>query len=255
MLKWFGNLFNSRTAVSQRRDNAALQEAVQQAAVIYDGLPGKDSIDESTRHHLARQLFLDLHEIFSASTPVDVARQKLASQVLRLSLYQVLLIPPPPENDASGLRGLPGITGDLNKHLDSIVRKDSDLHSALFENAVTENGAAIEPLLLRSYWQCCWYLETFNSARQSLGDVVEGQDWFRPFLFAACANQENTYRLDIGRPPAFDSRFATTAPVAYSLFADIVLSGAKDPLQDWIAYHDGAGIPMPEFSDSTSLKY
>jgi hypothetical protein len=255
MLMWLGKLISSKTAVGEGRDNPALHAAVHQAAVLFDELPGKAHIDEAARQQLARQLFLDLHEIFVATSPVAAARQKLAPAMLRWSLFQVLLIPPPPKPDVSGLRGLPGITGELGSHLDAIARKNGELHAALYEHAVTEDDHALEPLLLRAYWQSCWCLKTFESVRKDLGDSLENKDWFRPFLFAVCANQENSYRQDIGLPPALEPHIAASAPVAYSLFTDIVLAGAKDPLAEWTDYHRDSGIPMPEFDGPTTLTY
>jgi hypothetical protein len=255
MLKWLGNLFERRTAVGMGRNKPALHAAVHEAALIFDALPGKEFIDESARRQLARRLYLDLHEIFNAGSPLDVVRGKLAAQMLRLALFQVLLIPPPAEPDRSGLRGLPGITGELQEHLESIARNSSELHAALYENALVEDDHAIHALLVRAYWQCCWCLETYNAARKAIGDVPDGKDWYRPFLFAACANQENSYRLDLRLPPALEPHLATVAPVAYSLFADIVLSGAADPLSEWTEYHRSAGIPMPDFDSSTTLKF
>lgn len=255
MFNWLGNLMTRRTAIGDGRSNPALQFAVQQAAVIFDELPGKDQIDERSRHRLARQLYLDLHEIFNAGSPADTARQKLAPQVLRFALLKVILIPPHPKTDDSGLRGLPGITGELNAHIASLVRHDTDLHTALFENSESESSEQIEQLLYQAYWRCCWCLETFNSARKDLGDVFQDGDWFLPFVYAACANQENSYRLDIGMPPAFEAPLAMTAPVAYSLFTDIVLSGARQPLFEWSEYHRGRSIPMPDFDGKTTLKY
>ena len=176
MGNWFGNLFSRRTAVGEGRLNPALQSAVQHAAVIFDELPGRNFISERVRHRLARELYLDLHEIFTAQSPVDTARQKLAPQVLRFSLFKVLLIPPPPQPDPSGLRGLPGITGELKPHFSDIARHNSDLHSVLFENSESEDGDATEAMLNAAYWQCCWCLEVFNSARKDLGDVNRDAD-------------------------------------------------------------------------------
>jgi hypothetical protein len=252
MFNWLGKLFASRTAIGEGRDNPALQAAILRSAEIFDALPGKDSVSEASRSQLARQLYLDLHEIFNAPSPIDVNRQKLAAQVLRFAMFQVLLLPPPPKADETGLRGLPGISGELQKRLKDIVRANSELHSELFADVDSfdddNDDANIMQRLERAYQECRWCLETMNCARVALDDVADDGDWYRAFLFAACANQENTYRQDIGLPLAFEPQLS--APVAYSLFTDIVLSGARDPLAEWNEYHRGSNVPMPQIPAS-----
>jgi hypothetical protein len=250
MFNWLSKLFSSQTAIGKGRENPALQAAVMRSAEIFDALPGKALIDEASRSRLARQLYLDLHEIFNAASPIEVNRQKLATQVLRLAMFQVLVILPPPKTDATQLRGLPGISGELRQHLKRIVRASAELHEELFADAESfdddDDDTVIAQRLERSFQECCWCVATFDSARVALGDVVEGNDWFGPFLFAACANQESTYRFNAGLPSAFSPELSATAPVAYSLFMDIVVSNARDPLTEWTEYHRATGIPMPK---------
>ncbi len=68
-----------------------------------------------------------------------------------------------------------------------------------------------------------------------------------PFKHAACANYEHIYRREAGLPPAFDEDTAALAPTAYSIFTDIVLSGAKDPDLEWREYYKDSNIPIPKF--------
>jgi hypothetical protein len=253
MLEWLGKVFGSDTAVVSGRRNPAFLSAVQSSALIFQALPEKRHLDETARQRLARQLYLDLHEVFIAAIPVDALRQKIAEAMLRYSLFQVLLIPPVPEADTTGLRGLPGITGGLMQERDAVIRNSSELHEALYENGGDQGGLPVELLLRRAHAGSSWCVQTFDAVRKELGDTTEGRDWYRPYLFAVCANQESRYRRDIDMPPAFEPGLAASAPVAYSLFTDIVLSGAKDPLAEWLEYHRDAGIPMPRFDESADV--
>jgi hypothetical protein len=253
MLKWLGKVFGSPTAVVAGRTDPAFLSAVENSALIFQAMPEKLHLDEATRQRLARQIYLELHEVFNAASPIDALRQRIAAAMLRLSLFQVLLIPPAPEPDASGLRGLPGITGALARKLNVVVNANSELHTALYENADLKQGTPVDVLLRRAHAESSWCVQTFDAVRKDLGDMPDGRDWYRPFLFAACANQENSYRRDLDMPPAFDSGLAAIAPVAYSLFTDIVLSGAEDPLLEWLDYHRDTGVPMPTFDDSSDL--
>jgi len=159
------------------------------------------------------------------------------------------IAPPPPAPDASGLRGLPGISGELQAHLQTIVRNNSDLHEARYDNTEPLSISPVPLLLRRAFVESNWMLQTFNALREELATEDQASEWYRPFLFAACSNQENSYRREIGLPPAYDPQIAAAAPMAYSLFTDIVMSGAGDPLQEWLDYHRDSGIPMPRFTD------
>jgi hypothetical protein len=249
MFNWLGKLFVSGSHGAAGRRDAGFDAAVQEAARIYQELPDKEVLDSAARGRVARQLYLDLHEIYIAASPRDAVRQKIAEAMLRFSRFQVLVIPPPPAPDASGLRGLPGISGELHAQLDKIVRNNSDLHETLYENTEPLSISPIGLLLRRAFVECNWNLQTFNALREELATDDQAMDWYRPFLFAACSNQENSYRREIGLPSAYDPQIAAAAPMAYSLFTDIVMSGASDPLQEWLDYHLDSGIPMPRFTD------
>ena len=253
MLKWLGKVFGSDTAVASARRNPAFLAAVETSALVFHELPEKLHLDETARRRLARQLYLELHEAFNATSPVAGLRQKIAETMLRHALLQVMLVPPAPEPDTSGLRGLPGITGTLMRRLDDVARFNSELHAALYENSNDKPGLPLDVLLRRAHAASAWRVRSFDAVRRELGDVTRGRDWYRPFLFAACANQESRYRRDLDLPSAFEPGLAAIAPVAYSLFTDIVLSGAQDPLAEWQAYHRDTGIPMPRFEESAEL--
>ena len=68
-----------------------------------------------------------------------------------------------------------------------------------------------------------------------------------PFKHAVCANCEHIYRREVELPPAFDEDLASIAPSAYSIFTDIVLSGAKDPELEWRDYYKNSNVPIPNF--------
>ncbi|MGH8222278.1 MAG: hypothetical protein ACREQZ_04820 [Woeseiaceae bacterium] len=246
---WLSKIFSPRTAVEAGRKNPALQSAISNASLRYERIPADLQPDDRARRRLARKLYLELHEVFNAASPHAACRQKLAAGMLDFARLQVLMIPPAPQPDASGLRGLPGISGGLGEHLDRIARDSDALSSALHAIAGPEDADDIRRELRRAHALCHWFLESFDGARRGLGDTVDGRDWYRPFMFAACATQEHNYRRDIGLPPAFEENLTATAPIAYSIFTDIVVSGASDPVREWLDYHAGSLIPLPAFED------
>ena len=245
MFEWISKLFGGQSAVEARRDNPVLAATARKSAEIYDYLPLSQFIDRETSDRLARQFYIEIDTVCNANDPLTAIREKLAVTMLRFAVYQVLVIPPEPQPDPSGLRACAGISGELTPHIAALARKNIALRSDLHESEYFADDADLWTLVQTQYWTTCWLLETLNAVRQELGDVTKKNDWYRPFMHAACANQENLYRVDLDLPSAFDESIARDAPAAYSIFTDIVVSGAKDPIAEWRDYHPGTKIPEP----------
>ncbi len=248
MFRWLGRLFGNRTAVERQRDNPVLEEAVQRSAEVYAELPLKDLIDEARRSELARKLYLEVSRICNTTDPLTTCREVLAATMRKSAGLQVLVIPPPPEPDVSGLRDQPGISGELRSRVVEICARNDDMRSAMFAETEAQDFDTLWPIVERLHWETRWLLETLNATRIALGDHVEGDDWYLPFLHAACVQLEHTYRWELELPPAFDEDVAREAAATYAVFSDIVLSGAADPLAEWRDYARQTGVPLPEFS-------
>jgi hypothetical protein len=236
-----------RTAVEERRENPVLHATMQQSAIVYDQIPLKDFIDDRRQSELAREIYLDITRICSSRDPVSACRDYYASTMLKLAAYQVIVIPPVPEEDPSGLRGHPGVTGGLKTHLVELFGKVDNLRSQTFSDTDAGNARDLWKLVQRLYWETYWFLETLHVARIELGDSKPDNDWHRAFLHAACAHCEHVYRWELELPSAFEEAVAKESATAYSVFADIVLSGANDPANEWRDYYRNSGIPMPDF--------
>ena len=242
-----GNLFRRRTAVQTGLKNPVLLSTVNKSAKIYDQIPLRNFIGDDTRSELARILYLETNEICNSFDPVATCREKLATAMIKFASFQVLVIPPPPEDDPSGLRSQPGISGGLKEHLGRIAKANRELRSEFYGKTDSLTLDITWGFVQRSYWQAYWFLETFNAARVALGDYDKERDWYMPFKHAACANYEHIYRSEVDLPSAFDEDIASVAPTAYSIFTDIVLSGAKDPDLEWRDYYKDSNIPIPIF--------
>ncbi len=251
MIRWLGGLFGARTAIEASRDNPILRSVVNKAAAIYDQIPLRDFITDADRDELSRQLFLEINGICNAADPIVACRDKLVNMMLRFASYQVLIIPPAPEKDPSGLRGQPGITGELKARLVEVVQKNDSLRTEMYEATESRSYDALWKVLQRSYWQSNWFLRTFDAARVELNDVEKDHDWYYLFTHAACANQEHVYRWELDMPQAFAEDVAKTASFAYAIFSDIVLSGDENPVTEWRDYHKDCDIPMPTFDLET----
>lgn len=245
MFGWVGKFLGGRSAVLERSENPVLNAAVQKSAEIYQALPLNQFIDSQCSDQLARHFYLEINSVCNATDPIAQCRQKLAMTMLRFALYQVLMIPPEPENDTSGLRAYPGISGELTSRLETLAKKSIALGTDIHDSQFFSEEADLWTIVQTEYWKTCWMLETLNVVRKELGDCLEENDWYRPFMHSACANQENLYRIDLEMPSAFDQAIAREAPAAYSIFTDIVVSGAADPLAEWREYHAGSPVPLP----------
>lgn len=247
MTSRLGKLFRRRTAVQSGRQNPVFLSTVDMSSKIYDGIPLRNFIGDDTRSELARELFLEINGICNALDPIVACREKLAKAMIKFASFQVLVIPAPPEADPSDLRSQPGISGELTEHLVQIAENNYELRSELYGEMDAPTFGTLWESLQRSYWQTYWFLETFNAARVELGDYNDEHDWFMPFKHAACANYEHIYRREINLPSVFDEKLTAIAPTAYSIFTDIVLSGAENPDLEWRDYYKDSSIPVPNF--------
>ena len=236
------DFFFSRTAARSRRESPLFRASVVKASEVYAETPLDGLIDSETKQSLARQLYLELDEICSATDPKALCREKLVHSMLGFAPLQVLMIPPPPSADQSGLRELPGITGELQTRLDEIVK------TGVFPQTPEEVELGVEAddtgwtVLQASYWKAYWFLETFNALRVELGDTIQSADWYRPFMHAACVSQEHNYRRELDLPPAFEAGDAQAIVTAFSIYTDVVVSGAADPDREWQDYCASMGL-------------
>jgi hypothetical protein len=167
--------------------------------------------------------------------------------MLKFAQYQVLVIPSEPEDDPSGLRGQPGISGDLKQHVLELANRAENLRTDLFSTTITEGHDKVAESIQALYWKTYWRLETINATRIELGDHVTSGDWYKPFMHAACASAEHLYRHKLEMPPAFEEGIAKAIFTAYSIYTDIVVSGAVDPDSEWRDYNKGSNVPVPHF--------
>ena len=248
MFAWIRKLIGTRTAVQKNRANPVMRATVQKSAEIYNRIPLSDFISEEERSELSRRLYLDINSICNAADPVSACRERLAAAMLKMASYQVLIIPPSPDDDPTGLRSQPGITGELKAHLVPLSERNGDLRSEIRKKAETADFDFIWQVIQQSYWTAYWFVESFNAARMALDDFNETSDWYKPFMHAACAHYEHDYRRDLELPAAFSDEMAQVAANAYSLYTDIVLSGAPNPDLEWRDYHKDSDIPLPVFA-------
>jgi hypothetical protein len=222
------------TAVLMRR-NPVLKAAVLRSSELWNSAGYDRVFNEETKNALSEQLWIRLQDIIRDANPVMKCRQALCDAVLELSNYQVLVLPPPPELDTTGLRGTQGITGELKPRLLEISEKNETLRELVYGAFPGKpTYEEVWNLVAGLHWRNAWWTETINAARNALGDcnAVQDRDWYRPFLHAMCVFAEDTYRKDIGMPPAIPGD-GFPAPLVYSSLLQAVLRGDRYPDLSW----------------------
>ena len=205
----------------------------------------RNIIDEDSREKIGSELISDIYKIIESNNQIVKCREFLAKDVMQLANYGVLLIPPEPEEDFSGLRGTQGVTGELKAHIYEIGQKDNLLKQVLYgfyENPKPEDVLYMVDLFYRKYF---FRTEVFDACRRELSDCnqIKGRDWYRPFVHAMFVWKESGYREILDMPQAIDRPgtddqnmkkiHGLSISFAYSSFYDIVLSGVKFPDLEW----------------------
>lgn len=247
MLGWLRRWFGSRTAAQAGRDNPVLKRSVEKSSAIFNRTPLRKILSRKVQNAMSREVFLEINSICNAADPFLTCRERLAGHMMKFAAFQVLMIPEEPEDDVSGLRGQPGVTGELGKLTQQIVETNFELRSEFGDPSKPVTEETARSFVERRYWQQYWFLETVNAVRVELKDFPEQGDWYLPFKHAACATMEAIYRRELDLPSAFEQDVASAANIAYPLFTDIVIAGDENPDEEWRDYHKDRNVPYPFF--------
>jgi hypothetical protein len=186
---------------------------------------------------VAEEMIEEVAKVVTSPDPRMANRERLTSCVIEFAQFQVLVIDPPPAEDPTGLRGQPGITGELKAHLLELAQKDKGLREFMHAFPTPKNADDVgKPVWGRSRVVGAW-TSVYGMLRFAFDDVnhAEGKDWFKPFVAAMCAWQEYLYRELLGMPPAFEGPEpeAWKKAVKMSYFSEFVLEGGRFPDLEW----------------------
>jgi len=195
------------------------------------------------KEELAERLLRDVAQVVAAQVPIQANREKLVAAVLEMARYQVLVLSPiaEPEEDVTGLRGQPGITGELRAHLIQIAARSKDIRE-LSQSLDKPTEHDLYEACLFKYWVAWFTAHVFHCTRVALGDSHPSpdKDWYRPFVAAMCAWEEHNYREEIGlrNVLATQDDYGSVAALKYSTFLDFVLSGTRYPNLEWQQHYN-----------------
>ena len=240
MLGKFFNTLKTRFAVRSLEKNPIYQAAfvtIRETLSDDSKCLGKYA-PQKVKEELAERLIREVEEVAVAKNPIMMNREKLVSYVLEMAKYQVLVMPSPdePEEEVTGLRGKPGITGELKKHISEIADKDKTIKELAW-NIDNSTPQALYDACVLKYWIAGFMASVFQSTRIALGDYhpAPEKDWYRPFVAAMCACEEHNFREAIGLPDVLASQddYKSMAALRFSTFVNFVLSDAKYPHFEW----------------------
>lgn len=235
------NALAKRNARKHLEKNPVLRAAMIRSNLAFDST-GMTEFSDETKDALSQQLLERVYQIVLSDDQVATCRQHFTDAVLELSIYQVLVLPPYPEEDDTGLRGTQGISGELKPLLLEVAQVNEHIKEEVY-------GAVAEPTyddvwntVLFRYWRSWWFAETFNACRKELGDynLDKNRDWYKPFLHANCVFYEGQYRDELDLEPALGIDKFDLVPIMYSTFTQSVLGGAKYPDLHWREHYSKA---------------
>lgn len=176
-------------------------------------------------------------DVATSETPWMANRSMLAECVIEYAQYAILVLEPPPAEDVTGFRGLPGITGELQAFVMELASKDDGFREALRELPHGDDRDMVWDFVVyrnRILWA---WAEVFQSMRYAYNDHASGaeEDWYRPFVAAMFACQEDIYRKSLGLPPVLQKEGdgGQLRALWYSTFMNCVINGDPNPLRSW----------------------
>lgn len=197
---------------------------------------------QNAKNEITGDILKEVTEIIYSENHTMANREKLSVAVLMMAKYQVLILPSEQEDEeeTTGFRGKPGITGELKSHLIEISEKDKEIKELVWGLDDPTEKDIYEACLYR-YWICGTKVRVFERLRIPLKDyhLNPEKDWCLPFIEAMCAWEEHNYRKAIGLPDILSEQDASgsLAALKHSTFMNMVTDGTKYPNLEFQEYY------------------
>ena len=182
-----------------------------------------------------------MHEVItiaSSPNPLMANRERLAAQLFEYARFQAIVLEPAPASDPTGLRGQPGITGEIRAHALERVKVDKELQEFMHGIDEPKNLDELVGILSARYRVLFAWTHVFHTLRFDFDDVNQAtdKDWFKPFVAVMCAWHEHHFRHLLGLPHSLPgtSSDADVASLYLSGFVECVNSEAKYPDLEWL---------------------
>lgn len=216
----------------------AIQDGLQAIETYWTG--NREMTKDFSEEFVERQAEMMMEEVIKVATspnPRMANREKLTNCVIEYAKFQVLVIDPPPAEDPTGLRGQPGISGELKAHLVELSQKDKTLREFMHALDTPKDWDDVWNPIVLGYRRAWAWMHVFNALRRAFDDVnrAEGKDWLKPYLAAMCAWEEHQYRSCLGMPSSLnDSGIdADLRALVMGGFMNRVMEGVRYPDLEW----------------------
>lgn len=236
MLKKLAEAFATRRAVKELSANPVFETGREALRTFWTEHEVSKGFSPGFVQDQAKELADRIGQIIADPNPVQRNRTELSTWVMECSKFQVLVLPPEPEEDATGLRGLYGITGELKSQVGLLASKNKELGQFLYGMAPETDADRSDAILFR--YRLLWSgMSIFNALRTPLNDThpVAKQDWFWPFFATQCGYAEYVYRSDAELEPTLNADMgrASLDALELSTFVNMVVNGAQYPDFEW----------------------
>lgn len=116
----------------------------------------KDSSEQMVKRQ-AEKMMEEVIKVANAPDPRMANRENLTNWILECAQFQVLVIDPPPAEGPTGLRGQPGITGELKARLFELAQKDKTLREFMHAFDTPKDWDDVwDPVLMRYRMAFAW---------------------------------------------------------------------------------------------------
>lgn len=227
-----------RAAVRDLKNLPAIQMA--QLAIKDSWTNNKIITQDFSKDIVDAQAQLMMEKAIAVATSEDpflANRALLAEIICSYAMFAVLVLEPPPHDDPTGFRGMPGITGELKPHFMALAKKDDGLRQELRQVPHGDDQETIWNFIVfrnRILW--AWG-SVFQILRFAYNDgTTTGDDWYKPFVAAMFAVQEDNYRRTLSLPLVLEEEkedCVSLRALWYSTFMNRVTNGDPDPLAEW----------------------
>ena len=179
----------------------------------------------------AEELAEEINSILLSEDRFMASRKKFVESTLSFSKYQVLVFAKDDSgSDPDGLIGLPGITGEIRKHLVKIGERDELIAEDLHGQSDTPNKLNYEFMkhhIRAKYLIWYWRISVFNTIRVGLKDYNSNhsKDWRNHLLYSMCVSHEYNFRELL----KLKQKISIEQKIMNSTMLDIALSGETYP--------------------------
>lgn len=195
--------------------------------------------DDTTKKEIAAEAMQRVSVISGAADKIHANREWIIESVLLLAEFGSMVVKKRPDPGCDPIEGYPGVTGELEPHLDDLIAitnpkllqaADAALSNGIARSSkLTDRNSMVRELLATRLNRGQFNLHVANVLRFELRDTCD-IDWLMPFQYSLMTHFEDSHRKALGM-----GRVVTPVEaLGHSLFMNVVHNGAPDPYAAWI---------------------